>query len=239
MMARPPKVKSSYYKRPAAALERGGGFYVPGLEGNRLRLAAACVLSLALLLNRIVSEGATSSQLVSETLGAAACALLFIQVFSDRVAESREIDQAGRAAATARLQEKSEVSPLLSEAQAEDATFVAATVLKLTPASFVMLLGESAQPLLRCGRYPATLSAPAVASVRRWLQGSRLYVPRLVGSTDTEFGLPDNIASVLVLPCPDTRWVMLVGSELEDAFSEQQAIKMEWLARYLSLRDGL
>ena len=41
----PPKVKGSgYYVRPSAALERGGGFYVPGLEGDRLRLLVAVVL---------------------------------------------------------------------------------------------------------------------------------------------------------------------------------------------------
>ena len=35
-----------YYRRPSRAIEKGGGFFVPGLEGERIRLLTAVALSL-------------------------------------------------------------------------------------------------------------------------------------------------------------------------------------------------
>lgn len=32
------KNMGSYYRRPSAAIERGGGFFVPGLQGSRYRI---------------------------------------------------------------------------------------------------------------------------------------------------------------------------------------------------------
>ena len=49
---RPQKNMSSYYKRPSAALERGGGFFVPGLEGYKLRAAMGTLVLTLLALNR-------------------------------------------------------------------------------------------------------------------------------------------------------------------------------------------
>ena len=44
--------KRGFYIRPSAALERGGGFFIPGLEGSKLRFAIAFVLLGLLTLNR-------------------------------------------------------------------------------------------------------------------------------------------------------------------------------------------
>ena len=30
-----------YYRRPSRAIEKGGGFYVPGLEGEKIRIVSA------------------------------------------------------------------------------------------------------------------------------------------------------------------------------------------------------
>lgn len=84
LMAQGPKGSAKergFYTRPSAAVERGGGFYVPGLEGYRWRLAVASVLSAALVLNRLLSPGeAAQSQLASEILGSVGCAFLLAQV---------------------------------------------------------------------------------------------------------------------------------------------------------------
>ena len=42
------KQAKGFYLRPSAAVERGGGFFIPGLEGFRVRVAIA-VVTLALL----------------------------------------------------------------------------------------------------------------------------------------------------------------------------------------------
>ena len=64
---RPRGKSDGFYVRPSAAVEKGGAFFVPGLEGFRLKLLAASVLGLALVANRLASPGEpASSQLVSE-----------------------------------------------------------------------------------------------------------------------------------------------------------------------------
>lgn len=68
---------SGYYKRPAKALERGGGFFIPGLE-EQYKLKAFCgVLSLGLLaLNRLPGYDVLGPQFRSETIGSIAAAFL-------------------------------------------------------------------------------------------------------------------------------------------------------------------
>ena len=85
--------------RPSAAVERGGGFFIPGLEGYKLRLAVALLLSAGLLLNRVLSPGEPGfSQLVSEVLGASGAAYLWAQVAAEEAAQ-RAAEIAARAAA--------------------------------------------------------------------------------------------------------------------------------------------
>ncbi|KAL3932142.1 MAG: hypothetical protein SGPRY_000820 [Prymnesium sp.] len=139
-----PKGSKGYYARPSAAFEQGGGFYVPGLEGAKLRLAAASLLSLALLLNRFLSPGQpASSQLYSELLGALGVSLLFAQVATQARLESERERLALRAAIAARVKEQKQVSDQLSRPVAEAATWAADTLLRLTPAlGIVWLLDE-------------------------------------------------------------------------------------------------
>ncbi|CAM9859912.1 unnamed protein product, partial [Chrysoparadoxa australica] len=40
-----------FYRRPSAAVERGGGFYVPGLQGTRLPIPAGSIMAVRLALN--------------------------------------------------------------------------------------------------------------------------------------------------------------------------------------------
>ena len=93
------EAKKGFYVRPSAAVERGGGFFIPGLEGYKLRLAVALLLSAGLLLNRVLSPGEPGfSQLVSEVLGASGAAYLWAQVAAEEAAQ-REAEIAARAAA--------------------------------------------------------------------------------------------------------------------------------------------
>jgi hypothetical protein len=57
MAAEPPKQPAqknmgSYYRRPSAALERGGGFFVPGLEGYKLRAVMGALVLVLFAANR-------------------------------------------------------------------------------------------------------------------------------------------------------------------------------------------
>eukprot|EP00903_Cladosiphon_okamuranus_P008720 g8352.t1 len=77
----------SYYRRPSAAIERGGGFFVPGLEGFRLRFFLAAVILGLLSLDGVSRPGMTTSQVVSEALAALAGVVLFAQALLDQQKE--------------------------------------------------------------------------------------------------------------------------------------------------------
>lgn len=68
--------------RPSAAIERGGGFFVPGLEGEKIRLASALLLLLLLLVNAIAGSNSPLSDVhlvVSSAIGALMASWLLAQ----------------------------------------------------------------------------------------------------------------------------------------------------------------
>jgi len=75
--AAPKNKGSALYKRPSIAIEKGGGFYIPGLEGPRLRLAVSALALCLLAANHSSRQLALNqSALVSEALAiTAACTL--------------------------------------------------------------------------------------------------------------------------------------------------------------------
>ena len=74
---RPSRKDAGFYQRPSAAIEKGGGFYVPGLEGNWRLIGPVAVVTL-LALNRY-GYGAEQPQLVSESLAVASSLALLAQ----------------------------------------------------------------------------------------------------------------------------------------------------------------
>lgn len=88
----PPKVKSSYYKNPSKAIEKGGGFYIPGLRGPRLRVAVPILALVLLTINHITTGPglAVRSFQVSETLAAAAAFSVLATALLDISAERED-----------------------------------------------------------------------------------------------------------------------------------------------------
>ncbi|CAN0107161.1 unnamed protein product [Ectocarpus fasciculatus] len=88
MMAKntPPTGKTNY-RRPSAAIERGGGFFVPGLEGFKARFVLAVVILGLLGLEGFARPGMTVFQIVSKLLAGLAGVLLFGQALLDQQKE--------------------------------------------------------------------------------------------------------------------------------------------------------
>ncbi|CAM9187215.1 unnamed protein product [Ectocarpus sp. 6 AP-2014] len=88
MMAKntPPTGKTNY-RRPSAAIERGGGFFVPGLEGFKARFALGVVILGLLSLEGFAPPGMTIFQLVSKLLAGLAGVSLFAQALLDQQKE--------------------------------------------------------------------------------------------------------------------------------------------------------
>jgi hypothetical protein len=231
------KKQDGYYRRPSAALEQGGGFYVPGLEGTRLGFAGGSVLSVALLLNRILSPGEpASSQLFSEALGAMGVALIFAQAIVQQRVE-READQdALRAAFASRLKEQQVLADGLSAATAERARWAASTLLKLTPARAV-LWAEPDDVLVRFGRFPEGADARVDATTPQQMlamlgDGSQTAVVDRID--DPPAPLPSNTLSVALCRCGE-RGVLALASEQPAAFDEVDVQRLSDCARLLSL----
>ena len=68
-----------YYRRPSRAIEKGGGFFVPGLEGEKIRVVSAAVLVFMIASNRAGVEDATAAQITSEVIGMVMAVILFVQ----------------------------------------------------------------------------------------------------------------------------------------------------------------
>ena len=71
-----------FYRRPSKAIEQGGGFFFPGLEGERIRIVTAFALLIALLVNQIGQSFTTFNEVVSEVVGVAVIIALFVQGIS-------------------------------------------------------------------------------------------------------------------------------------------------------------
>ena len=247
MMAAPPNKKSpkssAYYRRPSAALERGGGFYVPGLEGSRLRVAVASILSVGLVLNRILSPGTpTSSQVASEVLGAVGIAFVFAQsVVQSRLEAEIEADEL-RSALVSRLSEVQETGPSLADGSrpplaAARAKWAAAALLRLTPARAAVWVASDGEVLLRFGRFPDDSGAASGGdgeALLSTLRSSRPASQPEAAAWSVELGsaaappphpLPSNSESAAICQCGGG--VLALASERPAAFSAEHLQSLE------------
>ena len=71
--------RKGFYVRPSAAIERGGGFFIPGLEGWKLRAAISSTVLVLLAMNRLPGYDAPISQVVSEACSTLAAVTLLVQ----------------------------------------------------------------------------------------------------------------------------------------------------------------
>mmetsp|Transcript_10026 Transcript_10026/g.14993 ORF Transcript_10026/g.14993 Transcript_10026/m.14993 type:complete len:345 (+) Transcript_10026:696-1730(+) len=82
-----PRGMKGYYVRPSRAIEKGGGFYVPGLEGDRIRIISALFLLALCVLNSNGGIDGSFSQLVSILTGVIAAFTLFLQGVAPTLSE--------------------------------------------------------------------------------------------------------------------------------------------------------
>uniref|UniRef100_A0A0G4FI24 Uncharacterized protein n=1 Tax=Chromera velia CCMP2878 TaxID=1169474 RepID=A0A0G4FI24_9ALVE len=76
--------------RPAAAVEQGGGFFIPGLEGWRLNVAFPLGIFLLATVNHVTSLDYPDGQLISEAVVSLAGLALILQGLAVREEEERE-----------------------------------------------------------------------------------------------------------------------------------------------------
>mmetsp|Transcript_26211 Transcript_26211/g.26456 ORF Transcript_26211/g.26456 Transcript_26211/m.26456 type:complete len:286 (-) Transcript_26211:58-915(-) len=76
------KGMKGYYVRPSKAIEKGGGFYIPGLEDERLRITAIAGLMVMFAVNRAGYQEESAQLFLSELTGVSMAVFLLLQSIS-------------------------------------------------------------------------------------------------------------------------------------------------------------
>ncbi|KAL3800797.1 hypothetical protein HJC23_001634 [Cyclotella cryptica] len=138
------------YSRPSAAIERGSGFFIPGLEGSRIRLIFGLTVVIADVANHVLAESQPGDvgQLIAESLAAFYGALLLLQGIIEMGVErglSREVDtsmNSGDGLSNTKVSRGVDVSDVFAsnERGVKSMQRVADTIINFTPATFVKLV---------------------------------------------------------------------------------------------------
>ncbi|EME29442.1 uncharacterized protein Gasu_30860 [Galdieria sulphuraria] len=102
--------RSSFYKRPSKALRRGGGFFVPGLEGPVLERVIGGILLFAFLMNSFTIEDWTLSLKLSLSSGILAIFLWLYLQFRHKPVESSTARKVTRTVPTKTLRKAPNIS---------------------------------------------------------------------------------------------------------------------------------
>ena len=152
------------YARPSAAIEKGSGFFVPGLEGPKVRLAVGLILLALVAVNFVGSSSggvtdtaaaaAASANLFSEALAAIFSLFVLFQGGIEYTKDLREsstvmVGRSGRkarsssvdGASSARSSYRQQWSLEVDADWRSRIEWAAATYLSLTPATHIMLIG--------------------------------------------------------------------------------------------------
>ena len=89
--------RKGYYVRPSKAVEEGGGFFIPGLEGEKIRLVSGFSLLAFQAYNQVQSTESTPALAVTQIIGTLSALYIFIKgaldwlKVSDRSTDSKEV----------------------------------------------------------------------------------------------------------------------------------------------------
>jgi Cofactor assembly of complex C subunit B, CCB2/CCB4 len=229
-----------YYRRPSRAIEKGGGFFVPGLEGEKIRVVSAAAIILMIASNRAGVQDATVSQITSEVIGIVMALILFLQgiaeafpqIGSSTTATSSTtpvsnflsvIQSASRskqvvsveAAARSIVQTCEDVSYVLVVSNVEKKV-----IFELGPVSGNAATAESCGILSGFSGRNAAVSGDGIKSLSMF-QPSSSFLARI--SNSVHLPLPEKAQSVAVLVDGKNEWTWLIaaGSELSE-FSKSQ-----------------
>lgn len=91
--AKPPpgNVKPIFYKNPSKAIQKGGGFFIPGLRGPRLRFFVVFIATSLLTINHLNSSVASPTLANSETLAALSISAVFSSALFDVFKSYRDL----------------------------------------------------------------------------------------------------------------------------------------------------
>ena len=148
------------YSRPSAAIERGSGFFIPGLEGPRIRLLFGMTVLIADAANHLLVETQPGDigQIIAETTAAFYGIILLLQgIIESGGQRLRGIDESGDsdgdATNAARSTSAEQISDTLktNERVLKSIQNVANTIIDFTPTTYVLLADKERGVLYSMG----------------------------------------------------------------------------------------
>jgi Cofactor assembly of complex C subunit B, CCB2/CCB4 len=232
-----------YYRRPSRAIEKGGGFFVPGLEGEKIRVVSAAAIILMIASNRAGVQDATVSQITSEVIGIVMALILFLQgiaeafpqIGSSTTATSSTTPVSNYLSVIQSASRSKQVMSVEAAARSivqtcEDVSYVLVVsnvdgkvIFELGPVSGNAATAESCGILSGFSGRNAAVSDDGIKSLSMF-QPSSSFLARI--SNSVHLPLPEKVQSVAVLVDGKNEWTWLIaaGSELSEFSKSQQWI---------------
>lgn len=221
-----------YYRRPSRAIEKGGGFFVPGLEGEKIRVVSAAALILMIASNRAGVQDATAAQITSEIIGAIMALILFLQGIAEAfpsigLSSSKASSETPATAFLSVIQSTSRSAQVVSvEAAArsivqtcEDVSYILVAsnvdkkvILELGPVSGKAATAKSCEILSGFSGRNIVKDDNGVGSLSMF-QPSKSFLARI--SNSESLLLPSKVESVAVIVDGKNDWTWLIASSSE------------------------
>ena len=241
------KETKGVYVRPSAAIERGSGFFIPGLEGPRVRLLFGLTVLVLTTVNHVLRDTVTSSSF-TEILAVGYSILLLLQAAIEFGKEDKgyvvSLDRPDSFVFDESTQDSILIQRWATDAIApewkEKVQWSAASYLALTPAMTIMLL-DNEKVLYSLGPTDETIDADPNA-----MTGCRAALNTLSNAKSSRVSLPATHPAVMALApqaCQgrcvvlesvndDLCW-MMASDQLIQAFTNQDLRWLGQLARYI------
>ena len=220
-----------YYRRPSRAIEKGGGFFVPGLEGEKIRVLSAAVLVFMIASNRAGVADATIAQVTSEVIGMVMAIILFVQGFAEAFPSIGASSSTAAASSTpvsnylSVIQAASKTSQIVAVETAarsiiqtcEDVSYVLvvsnvdkSVIFEIGPVSGQAATKESCEVLSGFSARNTEMGEYGVGKLSMF-QPSASFLARI--SNSKNLLLPQKVQSVAVLVDGKNQWTWLIAAE--------------------------
>lgn len=213
------KKKKGVYARPSAAIEQGSGFYVPGLEGSKVRILFGVICLVLTYINSLFGLGDSNPDAVafSENLVVFYGVLLLFQgiieygkeigLGLDFFAEGdkRKMEKDSTESASAKeLDQMISVDLKADEKMVDKVKWAAASFVSLTPATSIQLLDENDG-----GRVLYSLGNLSEGKVEADPDAIRSAIETVHKSKGGRVSIPDSHPCAVLLPEEKRRCILL------------------------------
>lgn len=250
------------YSRPSAAIEKGSGFFIPGLEGPRVRLLFGLVVLLLTVVNHVMLSSSSSLQTTvafPERLAVVYAILLLLQAAIEFGKEEKGYvvtleddsatdEQQQDSSSSSYSQSWSSSASSLSQEERERVEWSAASYLSLTPAIQLLLLDRNDGVLYRLGSTPTTQRATDLSKDDE-MTGVEAAFGAAENTTSGRVSLPSTHPAVVALDLQEescrcvvlqrideSKCWMMTSNQLLQAFTKEDLKWLGQLAKHVVIK---